>query len=613
MSIITIDLETYYDKEYSLSKLTTEEYVRSEKFQLIGGCIKRDIEAAVWYTGKSFVDVVSDIDFANEAILCHNTAFDGAILSWRYGVNPKLWLDTLSMARPKHLRTTGCSLDALSKHYSIGHKGREVHDMRGKRLLDFSQAELSRYADYCINDTELTRKLFDELIKGFPRQELITIDQVLRMFTEPTFELDQMVLDTRLAEIKLEKQRLMDTLGDASTEEGRTAIREKLMSNEKFATLLRQRGIEPPTKISPRTGKTAYAFSKTDEAFLELREHSDPLIVAAVTARLGVKSTLEETRCESFIGISKRTTEGKLPILLNYAGAHTSRFSGGDGINLQNLNRGGALRRALKAPEGYVVIASDLSQIEARLLAYVSGQDDLVEAFAQGRDIYSEFATDVYDRTITKEHKAERYLGKTCILGLGFGVGHIKLRKTLAIGQGGISVSLEEAECQRVVNLYRNKNRRIKQFWGRCGDALFELTLGNEGYLDPKRLIKYANSSIILPCGTVILYPGLEGNGSVGYTYKNRTKLEHIYGGKVTENIMQALAAGIIREHMRKIKKRYKVVLQVHDEVVCVVREDELEEAKAFIEMVMSTPPTWATDLPIACEIKSGFNYGDCK
>lgn len=408
MDIVTIDFETYYDKEYSLGKLTTEEYVRSPLFEVIGVSVKVNDHPADWYTGDNPGQFLHSLDYSDKAILAHNTAFDGAILSWHFGIKPKLWLDTLSMARPKHAVVAGGSLKKLARYYGIGEKGTEVVSALGKKRADFTPEEIRAYGDYCINDNDLTYQLWNILKKDFPVQELLVIDQTLRMYTEPQIVLDRELLEQHLQDEQDRKNKFYDMFG------GPEAAKKYLNSNEKFAALLRKRGVEPPTKTSPRTGKTAYAFAKTDTAFTDLQEHDDPVVVKLVEARLGTKSTIEESRTQRLIEVSER---GRLPILLNYYGAHTGRFSGGDKLNLQNLpvRKNNKIRRALCAPEGKSILVCDLSQIEARLVAYFAGQTDLVEAFREGRDVYSEFATDIYGYPVDKSKAVERFVGKTCL------------------------------------------------------------------------------------------------------------------------------------------------------------------------------------------------------
>jgi DNA polymerase len=632
VDIVTIDLETYYDREYSLSKMTTEAYVRDPRFEVVGVAIKVNNFPTDWYSGSDPGKFLRQLNYKDKAILCHNTAFDGAILSWHYGIRPKLWLDTLSMARPLHGSTIGVSLKALASHYNLGEKGDEVINALGKRRADFTPEAMARYAEYCVKDVDLTYALFRRLAKGFPSQEIQLIDTILRMYTEPSIVLDTELLNQHLDEVVTRKQKLLESFNQDGTSGDTKSL---LMSNDKFAEYLRSCGLVPPVKISKTTGKVAYAFSKTDAEFTSLVEHPDERIAVAVAARLGVKSTIEESRTRSLLGVASR---GPLPIMLNYYGAHTGRLSGGDKMNLQNLPRGGALRRSLCAPDGKALVACDSSQIEARVVAWLAGQSDLLAAFAEGRDVYSEFASDVYQRKVSKSDKLERFVGKTCILGLGYGMGATKFRDALALGLGGIKVEIDEQEALRIVRLYREKNHAIASLWNRCAVALKHIEGGLEFAIAPNVLpsLVASREGICLPNGLHIRYPALQvsqsATGVGGFVYASDQrmfrealrarvmnepvdpdKMTRIYGGKVVENIVQAVARIVVTDQMVEISKRYKVVLQVHDEVVIMCDEDEAEEAKAFVMGVMSTPPAWAAGLPVACEADIGKTYGDAK
>ena len=494
----------------------------------------------------------------------------------------------------------------------------------GRHLKDFTPEELDRYAAYCINDVELTYKLFQELKKGFPVSELMVIDQTIRMYTQPTVQLDTDVLSKHLEKVKADKQKLIQDLALHGLSEAK--VKKALMSNQIFSKLLSTVGVEPPMKTSLRTGKETYAFAKTDKEFTNLLEHPDPRVQNLVAARLGTKSTIEETRTENLMKVAER---GALPIMLNYYGAHTGRFSGGDKLNLQNLPRNGAIRSALTAPIGEVMIACDSSQIEARMVAYIAGQDDLVQAFREGRDVYSEFASEVYGKKVTKADKIERFVGKTCILGLGYGMGHVKFRNTLALGQGGISVDIDENEAQRIVRLYRQKNHKIVSLWQKCGHALTGMVNGSSGNIT--ELLPYDSTGIMLPNGLRIQYNALRQTPD-GFeyiadarTYRKLTKSRvisgeqisidwtRIYGGKVTENVVQALARIVVSEQMASIGQSYHVAFQVHDEVIITCQESDRPHAQEFVERQMSKPPRWAQDLPVACESGVGYNYGDAK
>lgn len=381
MKIITLDFETYYSRQFSLTKLTTEEYVRSPDFEVIGVSVQVGSDEPVWFSGtrKETKEFLESFDFGSNLALAHNAMFDAAILSWHFDIHPKGWLDTLSMGRALHGTEVGGSLAVLAKHYELGVKGDEVLNALGKRRADFTPTELARYGEYCKNDVALTWSLFAAMSETFPKLELRLIDLTIRMFSEPLLQLDNKMLTNHLRQVQESKDALMGVL----IVKGVTS--DYLMSNPKFAVLLQAYGVEPPMKMSPTTGKETYAFSKTDEEFKALLEHENPEVQALVATRLGIKSTLEETRTQRFIGISER---GPMPVPLRYYAAHTGRWGGDDKLNLQNLPRGGALKYAIIPPAGYVMLDSDSSQIEARTLAWLAGQNDLVEAFEKGEDVY---------------------------------------------------------------------------------------------------------------------------------------------------------------------------------------------------------------------------------
>lgn len=620
MDIVTIDFETYYDKDYSLSKITTEAYIRDPQFEVIGVGVRVNDGPVDTYSGSDAGKFLKSLDYSDKAILCHNTMFDGAILSWNYGIKPKLWLDTLSMARPLHQATVGGSLKALAQHYELGVKGEEVIHALGKRRKDFSSAELAAYMKYCANDIELTYELFRKLKKGFPVSELRVIDTTIRMYTEPMVELDEDLLGSHLSTVLEGKLALLHSLGGKG--------KDIIMSNDKFAKLLRRRGVEPPTKTSATTGKETFAFAKTDLDFIALQDHPDPVVQTLVTARLGLKSTLEETRTKRLIDVSRR---GRLPIMLNYYGAHTGRFSGGEKLNLQNLPRGGALRNALRAPEGHKIISCDSSQIEARMVAYLAGQADLVQQFREGRDVYSEFATKFYGRPVSKADKLERHVGKAAILGLGYGMSADKFGLTLKRGKP--PVDLPEEDVDRLVHTYRTGYHHIVKLWGECGYALSGMVAGRKGRIG--NILTYDPEGINLPNGMKLRYHGLQATDRQ-FTYIQDRRMfdramkarlagdttdvgrgvvpgqSRIYGAMVVENITQALARIVVAEQMLKIRDAgYHVAFQVHDENVCVVPEDRAEQAEKDIVAIMSTPPDWAPDLPVACEAGTADTYGE--
>lgn len=608
MDILTIDFETFYDRDFSLSKMTTEQYIRHADFEVIGVAVKVNNNETEWFSGthKETAKFLKQFEWDNALAVAHNAMFDMAILSWRFDIRPKKIADTLSMARAIHGTEVGGSLAALATHYELGEKGTEVVNALGKRRIDFSVEDLSRYGDYCVNDVDLTFNLFGHLASEFPINELRLIDLTIRMFTEPVLELNKSVLIRHLTEVQDAKAMLMANIDDS---------KDMLMSNLQFATLLRNQGVEPPMKISPTTNKLTFAFSKTDEAFKALLEHENEAVQALVAARLGMKSTIEETRTQRFMDIADR---GFLPIPLRYYAAHTGRWGGDDKVNMQNLPRSSPLKRAICAPEGHMMVDSDSSQIEARTLAWLAEQNDLVAAFDKGEDVYKIMASSIYGKPIEDITKDERFVGKTTILGAGYGMGATRFRAQLK----NFNVDLPQEECERIIMVYRQTYPMIPLLWKQAGEALKAILgdrtapLGRAGALAVE-----GTKGIRLPNGLYIKYPNLrwieqEENGRPQFVYDTKkgkaTVPNRIYGGKVIENVCQALARIAIGEQMLLIAKKYRVVMTVHDAIACIVPTDEAETAQEFVEMAMRIRPKWAPDLPLNCESGVGRSYGDC-
>ena len=608
MDLITLDFETYYDKDYSLRKMTTEEYIRDDRFEVIGVGVKVNNEPTEWASGtqEQLKKYLGTFNWGEAMLLAHNTMFDGAILSWRFDIHPRVLADTLCISRAVHGVEVSSSLGALAERYEIGVKGTEVADAMGKTRTEFTEEELDKYGDYCVNDVELTKELFHVMGKHFPKGELKLIDLTLRMFTEPVLGLDVDLLNQHLEDIKVSKDQLLLNAG---------VTKDVLMSNPKFSNLIESYGVSPPRKISPTTNKETFAFAKTDEGFIALAKHKDVKVRNAVEARLGLKSTLEETRTQRFIDIHGR---GKLPAPIKYYAAHTGRWGGDDKINLQNLPSRGAngkkLKSSILAPEGCTLIDCDSSQIEARVLAWLAGQNNLTEAFKKGEDVYKKMASTIYDTAEDQISKPQRFVGKTTILGAGYGMGAPRFQEQLK--QQGFDMSIDEA--RRVVGIYRHTNWKIVQFWRNCQNMLTHMANGDSVQISQSGVLEVLgeHSAIRLPSGLLMPYNGLkgvQGDKGIQYSYDTRRGRSNIYGGKVTENVCQAIARCIIGEQMLLIAKEYRTLFTVHDSVITSVNDSEVEEARKHIEECMRWTPDWCTDLPLNCESGIGKSYGDCE
>lgn len=605
--VYTIDFETYYSSEYSLGKITTQEYILDKQFQIIGVGISKNREEATWHSFDNLDDYAKLLaPLHGSVVMAHNAAFDCGILGLLFDIKPSVILDTLSMAKPIFGLTVGGSLKALAEKYKIGVKGTEVVDAKGKRLEDFTPEELAKYGEYCKNDVELTNKLYPLLKKHTNRSELRVIDKTVRMFTEP-----RLILDTELLidAYELERAYKRELLIKCGTS------RAVLMSNPQFAEELKRRGVEPPMKKNPK-GKDTFAFAKADKEFISLLSHEDESIRNLVEARLGLKSTINETRMKRLIDLSAL---GPLCVPLGYCGALTTwRWSGQDGLNLQNLPSRGdnTIRKAIRAPEGHVLVVADSSNIELRTVHTMAGQQDTVKKLRAGVDLYKDFAADLFGVPFDEVTKEQRFVGKVAHLSLGYQSGWATFKDMVRQFGGHIS----EPESKKTVNAYRGKYRYIKGLWD-DSSRLIRGMRDDQKFVLPYMESVYSRSNMLVtPPSHYIQYPQLDvGPGNYGpeYTYKSRrgkgTETVKLYGGKVTENLCQHISRNILAEQFVTISNRFPVALMVHDEFILVVPEDEAEEALRWTLEIMSESPTWWPEIPLSAEGDIAERYGDAK
>lgn len=611
--ILTIDFETFYDKDYTLSKLTTQQYVESPLFQIIGFAVSINGGEPRWHDGISGNESIRQtlLDYGIEEkgtlVVAHNAMFDGAILEWVLDLKPWRYFCTMMGSRPVVAPFTGkMSLAEVSRYLHLGEKGTEVIKAQGLRRQDFDGTAILRYAAYCCQDVALTYKAFEKLWGHFPKDELRLLDLTVKKYTRPTLRLDADVIDDALEDEVQHKNILLRQTGldDPSP----------LMSNPKFADLLRTYGVDPPEKISPTTGKQTYAFAKSDPGFQKLESHPNPKVRALVRARLAHKSTITETRLDRFKAVAGCTEEAVLAVPILYYGAHPGRFSGLDKLNLQNLGRKSPLRRAIVAPAGHKIVAGDLSQIEARITACLAGQMDLVESFRyydsiedSDRDVYCQFGDSVYARTITKADEKERFVAKTGVLSLGYQSGYPKFYDSM---QAFGVEDFELGDAQSVVETYRSLYTKIVQQWDTMEHIKRCMLSGQSYSYGP---IDVLLGRIRLPNGMFLTYPELT-NANGRYKYRFGTEWRDIYGGKLTENVVQALARIVMTTaELRLARAGLTAALSVHDELIFVVKEEHVEKVKLALHKALTAPVSWMPELPVNCEIGVGDSYADAK
>jgi DNA polymerase len=626
MDLIGLDFESFYSTEYSLSRMSTEAYIRDPRFycQMIG--IKINDAPTKAYHPDVLYDPKLRALIERSACVAFHAHFDGAILNWKYGLRPAFWFDPLPMSRMLYPHNKGHSLAALAKYLGLPDKMTQtLYDIKGIR--DLTKEQWDRLAVYNVNDVELMMSMLRIMLPQTPRDELRIIDLVTRMFTEPKLVLDQPAAATFLQELRTRKASQLATLGIRA---------EDLASSARFSVLLGQLGVETPMKPSPTNptkpcpscaergvvsadcmdceGTSVVenlipALAKSDDGMKALLDDPDERVQLLAAARLGVKSTINETRAESMLACAARGTRGTMPVYLKVAGAHTLRMSGGDGNNYQNLTP--ELKKILLAPRGYKILTVDAAQIECRGLNFIAGQWDVLDKFRRGDDVYSENAMRFYGYEVSKKNpntSKERHLGKTMELGAGFGVGWSTFQATLKKGAlGGPSIIISDDEAKLAIKLYREGHPRVTALWKQAGEVLQYLATGVSMKWG---ILEIADSRIYLPNGAFLDYAGLTREGHEWFCDFGRGK-EKIYGSLLVENVIQALFSGLlIRECMLRIAARYPVVLQVHDDISFLAPVAEEEAAKAFAYTEMTWLPAWVDErLPLDAEVVSGDRY----
>jgi len=659
--ILTVDFETRWDsKEYTLSKMTTEEYIRDPRFKAFGLCAHElgSDQPIVWYGHDELADFVASIDWSRTAVLAHNAQFDVSILAWRYGAKPAFIFDSLSMARAIRGVEVGNSLAKLAEDFGLPAKGRAVHSTNGlEELTPVIEEEL---AEYCKHDVYLCEQVFSKLMVGldpktgnlrgnYPKSELRLIDMTLKMYTNPVLQLDQSMLVDALQEEREKREGLLQRLGVDEA---------ALASNQQFAETLRAMGVSPPTKKSKTTGKQTLALAKNDALFQALLNGDNEDVAALCEARLKVKSTTERTRAQRFLDISRR---GPLPVPLSYYGAKSGRWSAakGSAINMQNLKRGSFLRKAIMAPEGHQLVVGDLSQIEPRVLAWLADYEDMLLIFRQGGDPYAAFGAQMFNIPgLTKEsHPDLRQSAKSALLGCGYGLGWASFASQLLVGflgappqrynkefakKLGVTGKYIEAflnfkdnekklleiphtctdeellvhavAAKMIIDKYRATAYPVVAFWNMCGELLEKSLAGGKEVV--YKCLTFKKEEIVLPNGMSLLYPDLrkvkdEETGAMQWVYgEDETKL---YPGKITNNVVQGTARIVMTDGMLRVSKKYPIAGTVHDELIAVVPDEEVADAKTWVLAQMTMEPKYLPGIPLDADGGAHRRYGLAK
>lgn len=598
MNTLIVDFETYFNtkEKYDLKSMSMVEYINDPRFKVLGMGVKVDDREPEWLSGEDIEQFLND-DFSADTIIAHNIKFDGSILAWKYGIEPRLWVDTKAMAMAVYgASVPSFSLKALGEKIGTMPKGHLNTD----GLSELTEEQEKELATYCLTDVSICAKLYAELSKYVPTMQYPIMDWTIRAFTEPKLCINIATAKQCEQMITERKERILLECG---------VNKEILSSNQQFAAYLLSLGYKLPMKKNPK-GLPIPALALGDPEFIEMLNSPDPKLKLICEARKEVKKTMEVKRAEKIQALGE-----KYPFDIVFSGAtQTHRFSGGSGAggNPQNFPRESELRACIEAPAGYQLIVGDFKNIELRILAFLSREPKLIKAIRDGVDVYSEFASKIYRRTITEYDKKERQFGKAAILGLGYGMGAVKFAKTVKLQ--GMEVSEEMAK--QTVYLYRDHYTYVPNFWKMCEVVIQMMANGQNGFFPGFSPIKIKKNALVLPSGLEIKFPNLrkEGDEWIYDKFKSQvTKTDKVklYGGKLTENICQALAGEICKEAIsRLIRVGCSPSGQVHDELLLVASESNTRQK---LEKAMTDRLSWWPELVLDAEIGWGQNWLEAK
>lgn len=687
MNVLTVDFETYYDREYSLSKMTMIEYIMDGRFQpiMMSYAINDEpIQNVIGY--PKIKEVLDGIDWDNTVLNAQNTAFDATIIRARFGHTARYYTDTMAMARVTAAHVfEGASLAAIAKVLQangvhVPPKGKEVQSALGMHLYNAYQgtpylalkattdhnevqrghALLMAYIEYCNNDVHLAREAFKYFTKMITPDEMQYGDMILKCYIEPSLYLDLPIIEEEIARIHERDEKRARDVANKYFNGKQAELRSVCRSVPKFTEFLRGLGgileheIDEdadyafiiPSKYSEKKGRVEPCYSKTFPPVIEMCDRMDE-IGDIFRTKLALSSSIELSRAERFRAIAKLGCGFGMPYTVS--GAHTHRLGGAGNINVQNLSSGrkegqsNALKRSISAPPGHQVVVFDSSQIELRTGSYIAGDRATLKMFLEGRDPYSEQASLIYGGDpveIKKLAKSgvepyasiQRPAGKASLLSNIYGTGAVGFMNYAKLM--GVDMTLEEA--QHIVKVYRETHPEVVATWNACEVALRNMIAGASGYFGgPDGKLFYYDGArmnhgvrmpgIRLPDGNWLNYHCLtmrereypDGSTKMNYAYRGlkegRIQWIFTYAARIFENCNQALAFAVMKYQALLINQRYKIVLNTHDEWGIVVKDDEVEQAKEYMQWCMRQVPEWAKGLPVDCEGDAAVHYGDCK
>jgi hypothetical protein len=628
MMDLFLDAETFYDRQYSLRKLTTAEYVLSPSFEcyMVGWAIGTS-PVQVTVGAENVQKLMRLLPWPELRVVCHNIHFDAAVAAWRMKVpRPGRWACSMAAMRAAHPEWPRHSLDACGTQLGLGAKHGALAKMSGVR---WSQAPLwlqQEMIAYTAQDIDLLRQIWAHRPASFDGTEGDYLDLTVRLWTEPRLYLDPVTLIGLKARAEHESASRLQRI--AAYGIGQATLR----SDQQLAAALKDMSCDVPYKTSPTTGKLVPAFAKNDFDMVQWAEgHRGPFFQDLAEARMDQRSTIERTRVERLTAIAY-ATKSILPVPLVFGNTNTGRLAGGEKLNLQNLPRTEddrktphPLRQSIIVKAPWRIVRVDAAQIECRILAWWARETWLNKAFANGWDPYCMFGTGMFGYEVTKG-SWERLPSKIAVLSLGYGASEAAFRAMLVaqkIAPGLVNSGLPG----RCVSFYRNQCSNIVQLWRETG-AMLSLLMGEgEGDDGPLAMleamgvetkptkfqpVKFSRGKATLPSGREMIYPRVgrmsdkeKSETGVDFYWVRRGIRKRLYGSLLVENAVQAMARDVVMEAWRRIDRNYPwigIALQVHDDLAAVVHVDRAEEALAVMKAELAATPSWAPGLVLGSD-----------
>lgn len=652
--LVVTDFETYFDRDYTLRKMRTEEYILDRRFKVHG-------VAVAYPNGKT--DFIDPDDIAkwlrayrSHAMVGHNMYFDGLIWKLRYSHVAPFLLDTKLLANmvfgPAEV-SGGNDLESVAERLGFQPKGK-IDMFCGKDEL--SPEEYRAMRAYACNDADLEYKALMALLPRItrPEFELWLLDHTLRIYINKPLPVLAGKCESALRKIGTNLRSCMRALPKTSFDceeyEGSGKKKHKvvtrkvvdeavLASNKQFGQALLQVLARNKIKVPKKMGKNGLipALAKADEGFMALKSSPNAAVRSLVIARLAKRSS--DTQIARLRTLIKCARLGGFRVYLNYWGAHTGRWSGGSGLNAHNFPNptrspdeferlvAALIRACIVPPRGKVFTAVDAANIETRVLVWWAGQQNLVNAFGEGADVYSDFASETFGEEVRKpspddpkpkaiRFKLLRNVGKATILGLGYSMGAPKFERNLRASPD-VRVLFEDGEldtakCEAIVKQYRHKYTNIPALWSKVEAAFFKAREGAQRMVNGVLFEPGPNHSVhvTLPSGRMICYPhvriGEHDDGQKGqrkvWVY-GHGKGKKLYGGLLVENLVQAMSRDILAEGVWAMEQAgYPVAYHVHDSIVCTVPRARAKTAMNYCIEVLSTAPAWGQGMRLGAE-----------